>query len=558
MKAHRLVLAIIFAVVLILLVSACTAKKTPEPAALPATSGVETGALIRQRGEYFSAAGECGFCHTALRDQAGDDVSIDSAWRSSMMANSARDPYYRASVRSEVLAQPHLQDVIEEKCAVCHIGMAYTSAEFNHQPTLMLPGGGYLDPGHPLYPLALDGVSCSLCHQITADGMGEMSSYSGGYTILKDQPEGERQAFGHFQVDQVMAGVMRNASGFDPVQAGHVKDSEICAVCHNLFTPYITDAGQISETLFPEQTPHLEWLHSDHPKSASCQTCHMPAAQGEVPLANTGSPKRTPFPRHIFAGGNIYMLDLLANNPESLITSASGEHFSATRQKTLDQLQSQTANLAVQADQRSDELLIEVSIEVLTGHKFPTSFPSRRAWLHLTVKDANGQVIFESGQWEANGKISNNENDIDESRYEPHYAVINRPDQVQIYEAIIGDPHGQVTTTLLRATSYLKDNRLLPTGFDKKGAPDDIAVYGQALEDTDFNAGGDIVRYQVAAASSSGPYLIEVELLYQSIGYRWAEKFRSEENPEGAEFYGYADALPNTPVRISSATLQVP
>jgi len=142
MKAHRWVPAYILAGLLILLVLACTAKKTPEPAAQPAISGVETGALIRQRDEYFSAAGECGFCHTALRDQAGEDVSIDSAWRSSMMANSARDPYYRASVRSEVLAQPHLQEVIEEKCAVCHIGMAYTSAEFNQQSTLMLPGDG--------------------------------------------------------------------------------------------------------------------------------------------------------------------------------------------------------------------------------------------------------------------------------------------------------------------------------------------------------------------------------------------------------------------------------
>ena len=38
-------------------------------------------------------------------------------------------------------------------------------------------------------------------------------------------------------------------------------------------------------------------------------------------------------------------------------------------------------------------------------------------------------------------------------RYEPHWVEISRPDQVQIYEAILGDAKGGVTTGLLTRRS---------------------------------------------------------------------------------------------------------
>ena len=48
----------------------------------------------------------------------------------------------------------------------------------------------------------------------------------------------------------------------------------------------------------------------------------------------------------------------------------------------------------------------------------------------------------------------------DPAAYEPHYATITSPDQVQIYEAIIQDSEGNVTTTLLKGAGYLKHNIL--------------------------------------------------------------------------------------------------
>jgi len=536
-----------------LVLSACqSVSPTIEPTP---TKSADPFALPRVRGSFFSTSGECAYCHTGMRDDTGKDVSIDSAWRSSMMANSTRDPYYRASVRSEVVNNPEHQAVIEKKCSICHIGMAYHTAEQADATLAMLPGGGFLDPANEYHALAIDGVSCSLCHQITSTNLGKMDSFSGGYDIDLTSAQGTRTAYGFFTVDAAIASIMTSTSGFTPQQSDHVKRSEICAVCHNLFTPYITNEGELSTDLFPEQTPQLEWKHSAFATEKTCQDCHMPHASGDVILANTGSPARNPFPQHVFAGGNVYMLSLLSANGEDLQVTANDDQFEITRNAVLDLLQQQTATLGLTTAQAGGILTTEVDITVKTGHKFPTSFPSRRAWLHLIVKDAAGSPVFESGGWQPDGVIIGNDNDAAGDRFEKHYDLITSSDQVQIYEAIIGDPDGKLTTTLLRAKAYLKDNRLLPVGFDKQTAGADIAVYGLAVEDANFTAGSDQVTYQIPI--TPGVYTVEVELLYQSIGFRWAEKFRSEQNPEGTEFYGYADGMGNPPVVITSQTIVV-
>jgi hypothetical protein len=54
---------------------------------------------------------------------------------------------------------------------------------------------------------------------------------------------------------------------------------------------------------------------------------------------------------------------------------------------------------------------------------------------------------------------------------------------VQIYEDILGDANGKVTTGLLTGVCYLKDNRILPAGFDRRTTDNDIAVVGPARDD---------------------------------------------------------------------------
>ncbi len=67
----------------------------------------------------------------------------------------------------------------------------------------------------------------------------------------------------------------------------------------------------------------------------------------------------------------------------------------------------------------------------------------------------------------------------------------------------------QPTTGLLSAVKYLKDNRLLPRGFDKTTADAEIGVFGEARQDATFTGNGDRVRYRVPVPAGQGPYQIE-------------------------------------------------
>ena len=121
----------------------------------------------------------------------------------------------------------------------------------------------------------------------------------------------------------------------------------------------------------------------------------------------------------------------------------------------------------------------------------------------------------------------------------------------------MGDVDAAVTTTLLRGAVYLKDNRILPAGFDKATVSDDIAVYGAAAQDADFVGGGDEFVVSVDVGEASGPFTVTVELLYQSIGYRWAMNLNRFDAPEPARFITYYGEVPNTPTLVASDTIEV-
>jgi hypothetical protein len=190
-------------------------------------------------------------------------------------------------------------------------------------------------------------------------------------------------------------------------------------------------------------------------------------------------------------------------------------------------------------------LAVDVEVVNLNGHKLPSAFPSRRVWLHVTARDRSGTTVFESGALTPQGRIVGNDNDDDRTRYEPHYREITRPDEVQIYESILKDVHGAVTTGLLSGIAYAKDNRLLPRGFDKATAERDIAVLGDAASDPAFVGGSHRTRYNIDVTRARGPFRIDAELWYQPIGYRWAQNLRLQPAAETDRFVAYFESMAN-------------
>jgi hypothetical protein len=146
----------------------------------------------------FSGPGICVVCHSGLKDESGADVSMPLAWRSTMMANAAKDPIWQAKVSSEVARMSQLQEVIEKKCITCHMPMAKTQAVNDDQPVAAL-GAGFFNDAHPLHPAAIDGVSCTLCHQVQPENLGSKDSFSGGYQVDTSTVPPSRAIFGPYQ-----------------------------------------------------------------------------------------------------------------------------------------------------------------------------------------------------------------------------------------------------------------------------------------------------------------------------------------------------------------------
>jgi hypothetical protein len=525
----------IIAPVLVLALAAWSPKLTS--GGKPRTKGSRTP----QGG--FQTSDRCLACHNGLKTPSGEDISIGFDWRASMMANSSRDPYWQGSVRRETIDHPESQAAIEDECSVCHMPISHLEAKRKGERSAVLAHLPF-EPGNKGNAQAEDGVSCSVCHQIGKEKLGTRESFNGGFVIDAPSANGEHPEYGPFAIDAGHQRIMRTSTGgFHPREAAHIRDSAVCGTCHTLMTTALGSDGKEIGSL-PEQMPYLEWLHSDYPSKSTCQSCHMPEVHGQVAVTSVLGVPRTGMRRHTFVAGNFFMLRMLNEYRSDLSVAALPSEMTSAVEKTIAFLQSESARVSVRSvDVASNKLKFDVFVQNLTGHKLPTAYPSRRAWLHVLVRDRNDRKVFESGALNADGSIQGNDNDADAARFEPHYREITSSEQVEIYEPILGDESGRVTTGLLTAVRYLKDNRLLPTGFHKETAEKDIAVVGEAAEDPNFTDSGSLVRYSVPIGDGQGPFHVEAELWYQPIGFRWAHNLGKYEAPEPSRFVGYYEAM---------------
>jgi hypothetical protein len=382
-------------------------------------------------------------------------------------------------------------------------------------------------------------VSCTMCHQIADEGLGSRESFNGGFVVDGSSPRGERPMYGPFQVNTGHSALMRSATQVKPTESLHVQRSELCATCHTLHTTAFGPRGDAVGSL-PEQMPYLEWRHSAFAAKRSCQACHMPEVDQPTPVTSVLGEARPGLSRHTFNGGNFFMLRLLNRYRAELGVSAPAAELEANARATIHQLQTTTATASIEdASIAGNELTFIVDVRNLTGHKLPTGYPSRRVWLHVTVRDQAQRIVFQSGAIDAAGAIAGNDADQDPGRYEPHYTEIRRSEEVQVYESVMADSQGRPTTGLLSATSFAKDNRLLPAGFDKKTAPPEIVPQGTVASDESFGAEGDRTRYFVDIGSAAGSLIIDVNVRYQPIAYRWAHNLAEYDAAETRRFVAY-------------------
>ena len=205
-------------------------------------------------------------------------------------------------------------------------------------------------------------------------------------------------------------------------------------------------------------------------------------------------------------------------------------------------------------------LTASVTVTNKSGHKLPSGVGFRRAFVDFRVLDRAGNTLWESGRTNSAGLITDQHGQpivgelwwkpdcdgrIAGQPHQPHYEVIERQDQAQIYQELVtappigvagqcgpnAAPTGELTTSFLSICGKLKDNRLLPSGFlslpqrveisRALGAGADMAEDTNPVgvsNDPDYRGGGDdTLRYSIPLADLHGrPASVEATLYYQA------------------------------------------
>ncbi|MDG6026088.1 MAG: cytochrome c554 family protein [Candidatus Brocadia sp.] len=361
------------------------------------------------RASQFFSPISCGACHP----------EIYKMWSGSTHANAWRNPLFQALYNlGKKTAEGESEKKNIESCVRCHIPIGHSSGD----ETLPSPDD---EKG---------GVICDFCHSVKATSgignapyilsPGNAAAMEGGtkYGPFDDCPETIHQ------------------SKYSEL---HTR-SEFCGGCH--------DVSHAGNAILIEQT-YTEWEQSPYntgdPKtSVHCQDCHMRQRPGYPSTGSTerpdnpgfaspeimGGKKRPHIWTHYFVGGS--------TNPVSLPAGSD-----INKQLAIDRLKNAaTLEVSLASENKKDDVLKFGVIIKNTGagHYLPTGLTElRQMWLSVSVTDAEGRHLYQSGMVDEKGVID---------------------PSTTLYHTVFGDKDGKPTLHVWSATQILSDNRVPPKG----------------------------------------------------------------------------------------------
>jgi hypothetical protein len=548
--------------------------------------------------QHFITSDVCAGCHDAdselkgvmpemiTQNSAGTNINLSpyGEWSGSVMGLAGRDPIFHAQLESEKALQPELSDYIDNFCYRCH-GVA-------GQRQLQIDSGGEKDFVHAMIyatgddpdaqygALARDGITCTSCHHISDEALGEASTFT---ALFNTGPADV--LYGPFEDPKAYA--MHQTTGVSPEHAPWMSESKTCGTCHTVILPvldvdgeYTPETANAAPTVH-EQATYLEWLNSAYQNVAvpvnqataqTCQDCHMTTTfEGEdlafriANIQDTTYPYsehlaaadlvdlevRAPFARHTLLGINLFAMSMFQQFPDVLglvpndvnldarIDPALSLLFAAEQSEELATTATTSVTLS-RVTMGEDTLEAVVVIDNLTGHRFPSGVGFRRAFLEFTVLDADGEVLWQSGGSSPLGVILGSDGkplptEFSETEVAPHYETITSEDQAQVYETRHLDSNGKLTTSFLALKTEVKDNRLMPLGWDPDGPSAEFtSPHGVDGDDRYLNgSGGDTVTFVIPLDAIQGAATVRTALHYQTIPpYYLQDRFTVSQGPE--------------------------
>jgi len=565
---------------LLLVPSGCApvSSRGPAPEAVGASGPLFAPVEVIPGHEVHSRPSSvCADCHSntdessGMRTPGGEPAAPYDLWRGTMMANSARDPLWRAMVSAEIARRPAARAEIEASCMTCHAPAA-TADRRQHGGELSLAD---LE-SERLGEVARDGVTCTVCHGISARKLGTPESFTGGWEIDHSQ-----RAFGPHDVPFPLP--MRPFTGWTPTQSSHILESSLCGSCHTLYTETLDPTGHPTGTVFLEQSPYLEWRHSlfsterEGSPGVSCQGCHLPTRDesgqemltriARTPMGSDFSrlAPRSPYGRHILVGGNTLIPELLAEHGEEFGVEAPPAAFLEVARRARAQLSEKTAALSMGLLSREEGTLqLGLEIASFAGHKIPTGHPTRRMWVGVRVLDGEGRVLHESGAFDRMGRILGPggaplPSESAGGPVVPWSPVIRSEADAPIFEMVMADEDGSPTWSLLSAAAMAKDTRILPPGWDVKGARRaGLHPVGVSVDEA-FEGGRVLLSTQIPLGSAARAELrVEATLHYQTLGARFQAELARVSTPEMDRFQELLAQRGNPPEIVDRVELLLP
>jgi hypothetical protein len=554
----------------------------------------------------FLTSDQCIGCHNAsaildnitpnmlIVDQQGERVNVSpyGEWSASLMGLAGRDPVFHAQLESETTLRPNLTGYLEDTCYRCHGVMGQrqihldSGAPFQHAMVYAVGNDRQAKYG----ALARDGISCTVCHGMSPEGLGTPATYTG---LFNTAPPNE--VYGPYQDPKTLP--MRQALGITPREGNHIRSSALCGSCHSVILPEIPSAfpgkgpSQVSGiTSGHEQATYLEWRNSAYqnetepinPEVAqTCQQCHMPRnyqgrdlafriannEDGLYPPVDNRAPDdeitgaiRDPFSRHTLVGINLFVMQMFEQFTSVLGVQAvdrlapqdTALNLRTAQASSLQLARERTARLEIVSSQRDGEILDTlVRVTNLAGHKFPSGVGFRRGFLEFSVLDASQRVLWASGRTSAYGVILDRSGqplstEFSRTAWQPHYDVVDREDAVQIYEERTQDDGGMLTTSFVSLFHTVKDNRLLPRGWLNDAPGTDFMQPIGVGDDSRYHdgSGSDDVHFRVPSQAIRGATAVQVKLVYQSIPpYYLRDRFEGASGSETQRLYHVASRL---------------
>jgi hypothetical protein len=338
-------------------------------------------------------------------------------------------------------------------------------------------------------------------------------------------------------------------------------NARTCQDCH-MRDSYESAANDLSVSPLPTKIAAVE--DQDYPGT----THRLPLDKILTTYRSTG------FRRHDLLGLNGFLLEMFSyymqpssldgNNYNYILGVRQADYMSGLTNdlpnaigNVVQQAQENTASVYVNVVKAAgQQLTADVTVQNLTGHRFPSGVGFRRGFIQFTVKDG-AKVVWQSGGTDASGEIVGSDGKVlpteyfetgpnGKQLYQPHFSqtnAITQQTQVQIYEELLQDADGKITTSFIRRDTDLKDNRILPIGWRADAPIPEFYLratfpVGGASQDPVYKngLGQSMVRYQIQLPQGvdATKVLVSATIYYQTIPpYYLRDRFNGAPNGAG-------------------------